>query len=360
MEMAVSNPYGELKNPTNGSGLVEVEAQRAIAEVQAAMIIARKFPRNPIEVMDRILNACTRVGLAESAMYSYNRGGSDVTGPSIRLAEVIAQEWGNIQFGIRELDQTNGESTVEAYAWDIQNNVRQIKIFKVKHMRNTKKGSYKLEDSRDIYELVANNGARRLRACILGIIPGDVVEAATKQCELTLTTKMQITPEVISRMISKFSEYGITKDQIEKRIQRRIDSITPALMVQLGKISNSLKDGMSVASDWFEPIVSPTPDSGSKTETLKDKLRNNTPETVAQSPTEKAPDPSLSNLPLGMTKSLKDLWTSTLRMFPSEKHGEMGTALKEKFDIKDFEDIKDAEKYDAIISEIESIRKKSK
>lgn len=283
MEMAVSNPYGELKNPTNGSGLVEVEAQRAIAEVQAAMIIARKFPRNPIEVMDRILNACTRQGLAESALYSYSRGGSEVTGPSIRMAEVIAQEWGNIQFGIRELDQANGESTVEAYAWDVQNNVRQVKIFKVKHMRNTKKGSYKLEDSRDIYELVANNGARRLRACILGIIPGDVVEAATKQCELTLTTKMQITPEVLSRMIAEFGKYGITKDQIEKRIQRRIDAITPALMVQLGKISNSLKDGMSVASDWFEPIASTTPEATSKTETLKDKLRTGLPEAFPSS-----------------------------------------------------------------------------
>ena len=43
-------------------------------------------------------------------------------------------------------------------------------------------------DPRDIYEMVANQGARRLRACILGIIPGDVVGASVEECQKTLTT----------------------------------------------------------------------------------------------------------------------------------------------------------------------------
>ena len=281
----VANPFGTVAPSHQTGGLVEVESQRAIAEVQAAMVIARKFPRDPIAVMDRILAACTRPSLAESALYSYSRGGSEITGPSIRLAEVLAQTWGNMQFGIRELDQTAGESTVEAYAWDIENNVRQVKVFKVKHLRSTKKGTFKLEDPRDIYELTANQGARRLRACILGVIPGDVIEAAQKQCEATLTTKMAITPELLSRMIEKFAEFGVTKEQVEKRIQRRIDAITPALMVQLGKIANSLKDGMSSPSDWFEPVAPTTPPSGSKTESVKDKLKGESSDTSGSNKT---------------------------------------------------------------------------
>src|SRR5690606_5467319 len=87
------------------AALVETASQREIAEVQAAMAIAKRFPRDPIAAMDRILQACTRPTLAEGALYSYSRGGSEVSGPSIRLAEVAAQSWGNIQFGIRELEQ---------------------------------------------------------------------------------------------------------------------------------------------------------------------------------------------------------------------------------------------------------------
>lgn len=255
--------------------LVEVEQQRAIAETQSAMIIAKKFRRNQIEALDRIKNACSRPKLAESALYQYSRGGTDITGPSIRLAEAIAQNWGNLQFGIRELEQRDGWSTVEAYAWDLETNVREVKQFQVKHERSTKKGRYAIEDSRDIYELTANQGARRLRACILGIIPGDVVEEAVAQCEATMKTRVEVTPEKIASLVAKFGEYKVTKTQIEKRIQRRIDAITPALMVSLGKIYNSLKDGMSTAIDWFESDenVPKTDEPKTGAESFKSKLK---------------------------------------------------------------------------------------
>ena len=247
-----ANPFAAPAKANAASTTTEVESQRAIAETQAAVLMAKRFPRDQAGAMDKILTACTRPTLAESATYSYSRGGAEVTGPSIRLAETIAQLWGNLQFGIRELSQANGESEVEAFAWDIETNTRQIKVFKVPHTRHTKKGITKLTDPRDIYELVANNGARRLRACILGVIPGDVVEAATNQCDVTLKTKVDVTPDLIKSLLEKFAQHGVSKAMIEKRIQRNIDSITPALVVNLRKIFNSLKDGMANVSDFFE------------------------------------------------------------------------------------------------------------
>jgi len=235
-----------------GGALVEQETQRAIAEVQAAIILAKKFPRNQQEAVDRIINACQRPTLAEQALYTYSRGGSEITGPSIRMAEALAQNWGNLQFGIRELEQGSGESTVEAFAWDVETNTRQVKVFQVPHVRHTKQGQKKLEDPRDIYELVANQGARRLRACILGIIPGDVVDAAVSEVEKTMKAKADTSPEAIKKMVEAFDKYGVTKDMIEKRIQRRMDSIAPAQLVGLRKVYNSLKDGMSTPTDWFE------------------------------------------------------------------------------------------------------------
>lgn len=262
--------------PQNENALVEVEQQRAIAEVQSAIVLAKRFPRDQIQAMDRILTACQRPTLAEQALYSYSRGGSDITGPSIRMAEAIAQSWGNLQFGIRELSQSNGESTVEAYAWDVETNTRQVKIFQVPHARYTRSsGLKKLEDPRDIYEAIANQGARRLRACILGIIPGDVVEAAVNQCEDTLKAKADTSPEALKKLVEAFAIYRVTKEQIEKRIQRHLDAITPAQIVSLRKIYNSLKDGMSSPADWFEVEV-PTEqtNTASGNDVIKDKLRN--------------------------------------------------------------------------------------
>lgn len=256
--------------PQAGSALVDVESQRATAEVQGAIVLAKKFPRNQMEALDRITVACQRPGLAEQALYSYSRGGTEITGPSIRLAEAIAQNWQNLQFGIRELEQRNGESTVEAFCWDVETNTRHVKTFQVKHERHTKKGSYRLEDPRDIYELTANQGARRLRAAILAIIPGDVIESAVSQCEQTLKAKADTSPESLKKMIDAFAVFKVTKEQIEKRIQRRLDTITPAQFVNLKKIYNSLKDGMSSAADWFD-VEEVKPESGSST--LKDKIK---------------------------------------------------------------------------------------
>lgn len=271
-----------------------IEQQRAIAEVQAAMVIARANPRDPVRAMDRILNACTRLSLAEQAIYQYARGGSDISGPSIRLAEAVAQIWGNIQFGIRELEQRPGMSIVQAYAWDVETNTRREMTFAVPHIRRTKQGSYGLEDPRDIYEMVANQGARRLRACILGVIPGDVIEAAVAQCEATLRAKADTSPEAIQRLLGAFAEFGVTREQIERLIQRRLDDIQPAQVVRLRKIYTSLRDGMSKPADWFEEIAPARPsepqDAHSPREALKARLRARKEQGQSQPKAQSQPD----------------------------------------------------------------------
>lgn len=250
------NPF---QSSSSTAHMTEIGSTREMMEIQAAMVIAKRFPRDQKGAMDKILNACTRASLADGALYSYNRGGQEVTGPSIRLAETIAQTWGNIQFGIRELEQRGGESTVEAFAWDLESNTRQVKVFQVPHIRYTKSGAKRLTDPRDIYELVANQGARRLRACILGVIPGDVTEAAVQQCEVTLAAKADTSPEAVKRLIAAFVEFGVTAEMLAKRIGNRLEAIRPAQMLQMKKIYASLRDEMSSAADWFDATAADAP-----------------------------------------------------------------------------------------------------
>ena len=276
---AMMNPFddGRTSAPAMTTTVTQAtESSRAVAEVQAALFIARTNPRDQKRAMDRILNACCRPSLAESAIYAYARGGSSITGPSIRLAEAVAQQWGNMQFGIRELSNQGGKSEVQAFAWDVETNTRREITFTVPHIRHTKKGSYKLEDPRDIYELVANQGARRLRACILAVVPGDVVEAAVNQCQLTLQSHTDVTAEGIKKLIEAFEPLNVTKAQIEKFCQCRAEAIKPAQIVRLRSIYTSLRDGMSSPSDWFEPDETAQPPATieAKVEpSLKDKIK---------------------------------------------------------------------------------------
>jgi hypothetical protein len=234
------------------TGAVMVQAAAAVANVREMIAAATDRPRKEVVAFDRIVDAFTRLGLAEAGTYQYARGGQDISGLSIRAAEAIAQRWGNMRTGVIELTRHNGVSECLAFAHDLETNYRDEKQFQVRHWRETKKGGYPITDDRDIYELVANVGARRKRACILAVIPSDVQEAVLRQIEVTLKTTIEVTPELIKSLIEKFAAFGVTQGQLEKRIQRRIDTITPALVYNLGKIYNSLKDGMSQPGDWFE------------------------------------------------------------------------------------------------------------
>lgn len=235
------------------STTTEMVTTRQAQEVQAAMIIAKRFPRDEVEAFNRIVRACQRKSLAEQSMYEYPRGGTKVTGPSIRLAEALAQNWGNIDYGIIELEQKEGESQVMAYAWDLETNTRQTKIFAVPHIRSTKRGNKVLTDPRDIYEMVANQGARRLRACILGVIPGDVIDSAIEQCELTLRTN---NPEPlidrVRKMVKAFEDkFSVTKEMLEEFLGYSSEAFSENDFVRLRKVYGSLKDGMAKREDYF-------------------------------------------------------------------------------------------------------------
>lgn len=243
------------QQPSRETGLAGVATAMATTrqaqEVQAAMVIAKRFPRDERQSADRILNACTRPTLAENAMYSFPRGGTEVTGPSIRLAECLAQNWGNLDFGFIELENKNGESTVMSYAWDLETNTRQSKVFSVPHRRDTRTGSVVLTDSRDIYELVANQAARRVRSCILAVIPGDVVEMAVKQCELTLRSGSKTPlPERIQNMVAAFAEFEVTPEMLRGYIGKNVEAFDENDVIRLQKVYRSLKDGI-VGNDYF-------------------------------------------------------------------------------------------------------------
>ena len=251
--------------PAAGAMTAAMESRES-QQVQVAMLAAKRFPRDEKHCLDQILNSCCRETLASQALYSFARGGSDISGPSIRLAEAIAGKWGNMECGWRELDRRKDEtgagvSSIECYAWDMETNCRVPRVFSVRHWRDTKKrpdgsgGGYALTEERDIYELCANQAARRLRACILAVIPGDIVEEAVKQCEATLAASADTGPEAQKAILTEFEKYGVSKAQIEGRIQRRIDAITAAQVITLRKIRASLKDGMSSPEDWFEPVA---------------------------------------------------------------------------------------------------------
>lgn len=247
----------------------EYQESKQLSEIKGKMFLARQFPRDPERSLQNVLMECQRPKLAEAAQYEYPKGDSVVTGPSIRLVEVLARHWGNIDSGVAEIDTHSDHTVVKAYAWDLENNVSDEKTFTVQHVRTTKRGSYKLTDERDIYEMVANKAARRKRSCLLAVMPGWYVEAALDACNETLrnsVTNGKTIEEVREAVVTAFAEFGVSPDNIAAKLSRPIDKLDPNDIVKLRHLYAAIKDGFVKAQDAFDLAATTTADLPSEDE----------------------------------------------------------------------------------------------
>lgn len=234
-------------------GTVAIEASRAIAEAQGKLVIAKRFPRDEVAAFAKAMEACQRPAMAEKAFYSFPRGGQRVEGPTIRFAEELARCWGNIDYGIKELSQDDGKSEMQAYAWDLETNAQSVQNFTNPHQREVGKKMQTLTSQRDIYENNANMATRRLRARILAILPSWFVEECITECKKTIAGNND-TPLIdrVKKMVIQFAKLGVTQEQIESRLKRKIDTMTSDDFVDFTGIYNAIKNGESKVADWFE------------------------------------------------------------------------------------------------------------
>lgn len=240
-------------------GTVAIEASRAIAEAQGKLVIAKRFPRDEVEAYAKAMEACQRPTMAAKAFYSFPRGGQTVEGPTIRFAEELARCWGNIDYGIKELSQDDGKSEMQAYAWDLETNAQSVQNFTNPHQREQGKKMVQLTSQRDIYENNANMATRRLRSRILAILPSWFVEDAIEECKKTLAGRND-TPLIdrVKKMVVAFAKIGVTQEQIERRLKKKIDTMNADDFVEYTGIYNAIKQGESKIAEWFEsdPIAS--------------------------------------------------------------------------------------------------------
>lgn len=234
-------------------GTVAIEASRAIAEAQGKLVIAKRFPRDEVQAYAKAMEACQRPTMAEKAFYAFPRGNQTVEGPTIRFAEELARCWGNIDYGIKELSQDEGKSEMQAYAWDLETNAQSVQNFTNPHQREVGKKMQALTSLRDIYENNANMATRRLRSRILAILPSWFVEDAMAECKKTLAGQNE-TPLVdrVKKMVVQFAKLGVTQEQIEKRLKRKIDTMNANDFVEYIGIYNAIKQGESKIAEWFE------------------------------------------------------------------------------------------------------------
>lgn len=232
-----------------------VEQSRAVAEVQAAVVVAQQCPRDLGRAEAEMLAACSRLALAERAIYRVTNRGE---GPSVHLARELARVYGNVQFGVHELrrDDEAGVSEIQAFAWDVQANVRSTRTFQVPHQRMKGGKRQALVDLTDVYLNNQNVGSRAVRECIFTVLPTWFVEAAEARCRQTLRDgDGKPLAERITDAVAAFeTTHGIRLAQLEDKLGRKRGQWDAGNVASLAVLFQSLQRGDVSVEEEFPTV----------------------------------------------------------------------------------------------------------
>ncbi len=254
-----------LPAPARVGQATAIEQGRAVAEVVAAVRVAQEVPRDMLRVQAQMEISCTNKSMAERAFFAVPRAGKTVNGPSVHLARELARCFGNFQSGLKEMhrDDVEGMSEMMAYAWDVENNTRSELTFIVPHKRDktVKREGQPVDRTpevlvslADIYTNNANQGARRLRTVILGLLPEWYVDRAKTLCTETLKDGGGVPlPRRIAEMVAYYDKQGVVLSQLEQNRGRPSGEWTDHDVAQLSILGKSLKTGEITRDEAFPP-----------------------------------------------------------------------------------------------------------
>jgi hypothetical protein len=235
-----------------GELAVSYDQARAQKEIEGAIVLSKRFPRDEMTMLTRIQRACQRPAFAEKARYVFPRGGAEISGPSVNLAREMARLWGNIRFGLEVMRDDDDSRKVRAFAWDMESNTTVYSETEFKKLIYRKKEGWVVPDERDLRELTNKHGAIAVRNCILQLIPPDFIEDAMNECKQTLRgTLGKGRDEILKKLVKAFDELAITPAMIEARYGYKIAALTEDDIDELRGIFESIKDGNSKRDEHF-------------------------------------------------------------------------------------------------------------
>lgn len=239
------------------SQATRIEQSRAEAEVLAAVMAAKQFPRNVEGARAEMQRVCRSMSVAESAFFDFNRGDGTVRGETIHLAKELALIWGNLDFGVMELsrDDAARRSEVLAFAKDLERNTRSSAIFISPHKRDVKAGAKDLASLRDVYENNANMGARRLREAIWAVLPNWFRAEASEICRQTLTQSKpgQTWEQRVESTVAMYLAVGVPLALLEEKVKRPLKGWGETEVVDLEITYRSVARGDIKRDDAFPP-----------------------------------------------------------------------------------------------------------
>lgn len=241
-----------------------VVSMEQTSEIQAAILLSKKFPRDEGQAQKNLLGICDLTIFAEGAYYSFPRGRkldeatgqwkqNIVSGPSIRMAREAARIYGNFRYGFVITHEDDDGRQIVAYAWDVEKNNRTTSsdYFKKLIQRRVGTGSDATTipvtpDERELRELTNRRASILMRNCILSLMPSYFVDNAVLICKKTVAGGGEKSDllERIEKMKTAFAQLGVSILQIESYVRKPLLEFSAEDLGELRGIYESLVEGV--------------------------------------------------------------------------------------------------------------------
>lgn len=247
-----------------GSDLV-FQQDKALIDTQIAT--AKQYPRNITKAVSNIVAIVSMdVKTAEACNYTLKRGTKNISGPSVHLAKIIAQSWGNMRIDAKIVAIEDRQIVSQAVAFDLENNL----AIKVEVRRSIMQNEYEYKNGKSIKtgrmirmndDMITMTGnaanAIALRNAIFGVIPHVVTEKGYVAAKNVITGDIsdeQKMAKAIKNLLDGFKDlYNVTEKEVLAVIGKAaVQHITADDIVMLKGIAQAIKDGDTTAELSFK------------------------------------------------------------------------------------------------------------
>lgn len=255
---------------------ITFQQDRAMLDIQVST--AKAYPRNITRSVDNIIATVTAdYETAEACNYAVPRGGNPITGPSVHLARIMAQYWGNLVVDKKVIGVDDKYVYAQATARDLETNYNvrvEVKklILQNEYIYNPqtkkKEKTGKMVKMSDDMITVTGNAAMAVaeRNAIFAVIPRGHVNTAYKKALSVIVGDVSDEQKLIAKRKKVVDQlidvYGVTEAEILALIGKAaIKHITAEDLATLIGVGQAIRDGDTTVDEAFrrvKPNTAPT------------------------------------------------------------------------------------------------------
>lgn len=219
-------------------------------EIDVQIATARRFRRSMGAFMQNAKGAVTAsTGIAEGCFFDLPRDGKAVSGPSIRLAEIAAQYYGNLRLAGRVIEVGERDVVAQGVAFDLENNV----AFSTEVRRSIMNKYGKRFNDNMIQVTCMAAVSIALRNAIFRVVPRPFVEELEKAARAVVKGDVKTFNVRRDAAIAWFADKQTVKvDRILKALEKnKVEDITGDDLVTMTGWKTSLLEGHAKVDEIF-------------------------------------------------------------------------------------------------------------